>query len=486
MLHTLSALDLRERFINGTNSAQEITTHFLNRVKLHDPKVCAFLEVFAEDAMQKAKVLDEKRSEKKPLGVFAGVPVAIKDNLHMKGKKTTCGSKILQNFTAPFSATCCELLEEQDAILIGKTNLDEFAMGSSTENSAFFKTKNPWDLACTPGGSSGGSAAAVSARFCPVALGTDTGGSVRQPAALCGIVGLKPTYGRVSRWGVVAYGSSLDQVGPMSSYVEDTALLMETIGRHCEKDSTSIDIASDQHLSDIKNFKKGLRIGVPWQFLEGLNEDTASNFKQALKVFESYGATIYNIDLSILKYSLATYYILAPAEASTNLARYDGIRYGLRSKEAKSLDEVYDYTRDDGFGSEVKRRIMLGTFVLSSGYKNAYYRKAQQVRTKIIDTFKEAFKACDLVAIPCVPNSAFELGSIKDPLSMYLEDIYTIAANLTGLPAISLPSGFCKKSKPLGLQLIAPELHEKPLLQASYFFQQETKFNQHIPSLFKD
>ncbi len=486
MLHTLSACELRERFINGTHSAQEITSYFLQRIQKYDPQIRAFLEVLENDAMQKAKLLDEKRADKKPLGAFAGVPIAIKDNIHIKGKKTTCGSKILENFIAPFAATCCELLEEQDAIFIGKTNLDEFAMGSSTENSAFFQTKNPWNLACTPGGSSGGSAAAVATRLCPVGLGTDTGGSVRQPAALCGIVGLKPTYGRISRWGIVAYGSSLDQVGTFSTTVEDTALLMETIGKHCSKDSTSINIAPDLHRAELKNFKKNIRIGVPWQFLEGLDKDTENNFKDALKVFESQGAMLCNVDLSILKYSLATYYILAPAEASTNLARYDGIRYGLRSKEAKTLDEVYDYTRDEGFGAEVKRRIMLGTFVLSSGYKDAYYRKAQQVRTKIIDAFKVAFQSCDFVAIPCVPNGAFELGSKKDPLTMYLEDIYTIAANLTGLPAISLPSGFSKDAKPLGLQLIAPELCEKPLLQASYFFQNETKFPEHIPHLFKD
>jgi aspartyl-tRNA(Asn)/glutamyl-tRNA(Gln) amidotransferase subunit A len=376
-----------------------------------------------------------------------------------------------------------QLIEDEDGIIIGKTNCDEFAMGSSTEHSAYKRTKNPWNLACTPGGSSGGSAASVSARFCPVSLGSDTGGSVRQPGALTGTAAFKPTYGRISRYGLVAYGSSLDQVGPFGTCVEDVAMMMEVMGRHCPKDSTSIQKGPEEYMEAMKKPIKGLKIGVPWQFLRDLRPDTMKNFQESMKVLESLGCEIKEVDLSILKYSLPTYYILATAEASTNLARYDGIRYGLRSSEAKSLDEVYDLTREEGFGQEVKRRILLGTFVLSSGYKEAYYRKAQKMRALIIQKYEEAFKSCDLLATPVCPNPCFELGSIQDPLQMYLEDIYTIGLNLAGLPGMSVPSGFTGDNKPFGLQIIGPQLGDVLVHQASYHFQHATN-NTRIPEGF--
>ncbi|MBS0655491.1 MAG: Asp-tRNA(Asn)/Glu-tRNA(Gln) amidotransferase subunit GatA, partial [Verrucomicrobia bacterium] len=401
---------------------------------------------------------------------------------NVKGGETTCGSKILSGYYSPYDATAIRLIEEEDGIIIGKTNLDEFAMGSSTEHSAFKITKNPWDLKCTPGGSSGGSAAAVAARFSPISLGSDTGGSVRQPGALCGIPAFKPSYGRISRYGLVAYGSSLDQIGPFATNVEDIALLMQVCGKHCEKDSTSIPQGEDTFLQDLKKPIKGLKIGIPWQFLEGLHQEPRQNFDRAIKTLQDLGATIQEVDLSILKYSLPTYYILATAEASTNLARFDGIRYGRRSTNAKSLEEVYDLSRQEGFGAEVKRRILLGTFVLSSGYQDAYYRHAQKVRTLIIQKYNEAFASCDLIATPVVPNAAFELGSIKDPIQMYLEDIYTIGANLAGLPAMSVPSGFTTDNKPLGLQLIGRQLADSLVCQASYAFQEATGHHRSIPT----
>jgi aspartyl-tRNA(Asn)/glutamyl-tRNA(Gln) amidotransferase subunit A len=479
-----SALSIRNRFVRGEQSAQSIASYFLKRIKQNDDKVDAFLAVLSERAMKKAEELDKKRKEGKALGKMAGIPVAIKDNLHIKGHLTTCASRFLANYKAVFDATIVRLLEEEDAILIGKTNMDEFAMGSSTENSAFKKTKNPWDLSCTPGGSSGGSAAAVAARLCPLSLGSDTGGSIRQPAALSGVIGFKPTYGRVSRYGLVAFASSLDQIGPFSTTIEDTALIMETIGRHCDRDSTSIQSPSQPYLEQIKPAIQGKTIGVPWHFLEQLAPEAKANFDSALEVFRQLGVSIVEVDLNILKYSLAVYYILATAEASTNLARYDGIRYGLRSSRAATLDEVYDFSKQEGFGPEVKNRILLGTYVLSSGYKDAYYKKAQQVRTLIIQKFKEAFGRCDMIAMPCSPFPAFPLGSIQDPLQMYLQDIYTISANLAGTPAISIPSGFSSDRKPFGFQLIGPQMHDGAVMQFAHHFEKATNYTTQIPSLF--
>lgn len=483
-MHTLSATLLREQFAKGAISAQEIVKNTLSRIEQHNPTLGAFLAVFSERALQQAAQLDEKRQKGEPLGRLAGVPIAFKDNINVKNEITTCGSKFLTNFKAPFNATVTNLLEQEGAIIIGKTNLDEFAMGSSTENSALLKTANPWNLACSPGGSSGGSAAAVAARLCPLALGSDTGGSVRQPASLCGISGFKPTYGRVSRYGLVAFGSSLDQISPFATDVEDIALMMEIIGRHCEKDSTSIPKGPDQILTQLKKPIKGMKIGVPWQFLEGLQSEARKSFDDSLEVLKAQGAECVEVDLSILKYSIAVYYILATAEASTNLSRFDGIRYGKRSERATTLDEVYDFSRQEGFGDEVKRRIMLGTFVLSSGYQDAYYKKAQKVRTAIIQKYKDAFSICDMIATPTSPFAAFEIGSIKDPLQMYLADIYTIGANLAGVPAISIPSGFTADGKPIGLQLTGPQLSDARLLNGAWNFQNATSYHKQFPKEF--
>lgn len=473
-------------FIKGETSATDITTAALKRIEKHDAKIGSFLSTFSERALAKAKKIDQKRAEKKPLGKLAGIPMALKDNIHLLGEKTTCGSKFLSNYKAVFDATATRYLEEEDAIIIGKTNMDEFAMGSSTENSAFHPTKNPWDLACTPGGSSGGSSAAVSARLCPVSFGSDTGGSIRQPAAFCGIVGFKPSYGRVSRNGLVAFGSSLDQIGPFTTTVADAALIMEVIGKPCNKDSTSIPNPPEDYTAKITHPLKGTTIGVPWKFLEGLENEPRQNFEQSLEVFKSEGCQIVNVDLDILKYSIAIYYILATAEASTNLARFDGIRFGTRSARATNLDEIFDFSRQEGFGPEVKRRIMLGTYVLSSGYQDAYYRKAQKVRTLIIQQYKKAFTQCQMIATPTSPFSAFEMGQFQDPLQMYLQDIYTVPANMAGLPAISVPSGFCKKNRPLGLHLTGPMLNDGEVLRFAHQFEIKTHYTKKIPSLFNE
>ncbi len=484
MTHRFSAHKIRELFFKGEISAEKLIETMLKRIDQHEEKVGAFLNLTTKRVKEKARELDKKRQEGKSLGKLAGVPIAIKDNIHIQGEITSCASKFLSNYKAPFSATVVDLLEKEDALLIGKTNLDEFAMGSSTENSACHITKNPWDLSCHPGGSSGGSAAAVSARFCPIALGSDTGGSIRQPAALCGIVGFKPTYGRVSRYGLVAFGSSLDQIGPLTISVEDAALVMEVLGRHCIHDATSLDLAPEKYVDACKGSIKGMTIGVPWALLENLDLEVKGAFVNAIETFKQLGAHIVDVDVSLVKYSIAIYYILATAEASTNLARFDGIRYGKRSERAITLEEVYNFSKQEGFGAEVKKRILLGTYVLSSGYKDAFYKKAQRVRTLMIEQFKAAYRHCELIALPTCPTPAFPIGSITDPLQMYLQDIFTISPNLTGAPAISIPSGFSKKGLPLGLQLMAPPLHDAKVFQAAHAFTQATPFSQQIPPLF--
>lgn len=485
-MYRLPAHALRDLFCKGEVSARKIAETTLQRIAQHDPQVGAFLALMSERMLEKAEKLDQKRKAGKPLGKLAGVPVALKDNIHVKGEITTCASRFLQNYRAVFDATVVKLLEEEDALLIGKTNLDEFAMGSSTENSAYQLTKNPWDLKCSPGGSSGGSAAAVAARFCPIALGSDTGGSIRQPASFCGIVGFKPTYGRVSRFGLVAFASSLDQIGPLTHNVMDTALAMEVLGRHCIHDSTSIDIPQERYLQKMQANIHGSTIGVPWHFLEQLTNGAKEKFTQAIEVYKSLGAQIVDIDLDLLRYSIAVYYILATAEASTNLARFDGIRYGKRSSRATTLEEVYDFSKQEGFGPEVKKRILLGTYVLSSGYQDAYYKKAQKVRTLIIQQFKKAFEKCQIIAMPTSPLTTFPIGGILDPLQMYLQDIFTIAANLGGLPAISIPCGFSADKKPLGLQLIAPQLHDAQVFQFAHAYEKASGYSQQIPPLFDD
>lgn len=483
-MYRLSAREIHELFMTGKSSAKSIADYFLNRIAQEDSKTEAFLAVFAEDIRIQADLLDQKKATGKPLGKMAAVPVGIKDNIHIHGKITTCGSHFLSNYKAVFNASVVKSLQQEDALLIGKTNLDEFAMGSSTENSAFKKSKNPWDLSCTPGGSSGGSSAAVGARLCPLALGSDTGGSIRQPAAFTGIVGFKPTYGRVSRYGLVAFASSLDQIGPLATNVEDAAYIMDVIGQPCNQDATSLPIAPASFLEALKKPLQQAKIGVPWAFLKDLAPEPRKNFESSLAVLQSLGHTIVDIDLSLLRYSIATYYILATAEASTNLARYDGVRYGLRSSKATNLDDVYELSKQEGFGNEVKNRILLGTYVLSSGYKEAFYKKAQQVRTLIIKELQKAFTLCDLIAMPSSPVAAFPLGSIQDPLQMYLQDTYTIAANLAGLPAISIPSGFSQDLKPFGLQLVGPQLQDHAVLQMAHQFETATSFHKQIPSLF--
>lgn len=484
-LMNASAHEIHTAFIEGSISAIEIVQFFLSRIDKFDSNTQAFIKVLKEEALHKAENLDQKRASNKPLGKLAGIPVALKDNIHIEGVNTTCSSKFLENYRAPFSATVTRLLEMEDAIIIGKTNLDEFAMGSSTEHSAFFPTKNPWSLDSTPGGSSGGSAAAVAGYLSPLALGSDTGGSIRQPASFCGVVGFKPTYGRVSRFGLVAFGSSLDQIGPFARSVTDSAKIMEVLGQHCLHDSTSIPEMPQNYLDNLKTNLEGKTIGVPWSFLKNLNENSLQHFEKTVDILKDLGAKIIDIDLSILEHSVSVYYILATAEASTNLARFDGIRYGKRAK-ADNLRDVYFHSKEEGFGPEVKQRILLGTYVLSSGYQDAYYRKAQKVRTLITDAFSMAFKQCDSVALPCTPTSAFKLGAIQDPLQMYLQDIFTIGANLAGLPAISVPSGFDSDEKPLALQLIAPQKHDVDLHSYAYAFEQAINIFPKIPKGFSN
>ena len=481
-LHCLSAVELRDAFIRGDVLAVQIAEYFLNRIERHDPQLGAFLKVLGPRALLKAESLDKKRAHNKPLGKMAAIPVAIKDNMHIAEELTTCASKFLSNYKAPFSATAIRCMEEEDALLIGKTNLDEFAMGSSNENSAFFPVNNPWDLKCVPGGSSGGSAAAIAARLSLIATGSDTGGSIRQPAAFCGIVGYKPTYGRVSRYGLVAFGSSLDQIGAMTTTVADAALTMEVIGRHCPHDATSLDLPPETY-SFPRNLK-GIKFGVPSHFLQNLKPEIKNNFLEAVEVMKGLGAQKIDIDLDLLKHSIATYYILATAEASTNLARFDGIRYGVRSKHAKTLEEVYDLSRKEGFGREVKKRIMLGTYILSAGYQEAYYKKAQKVRTLIINAFEKAFEQCDAVLMPVSPGSAFNHNSIHDPIEMYLQDIFTIPANLAGLPSISVPSGFDSRKMPLGLQIIGPQMCDVLVMQYAHAYEQASRMGK-IPPLFE-
>jgi aspartyl-tRNA(Asn)/glutamyl-tRNA(Gln) amidotransferase subunit A len=484
-MHKLTAKQIKDGVSKGKFSAKEVVQHTFKRIEKHDGDVGAYLHLMKERALKKAEEVDAKRQAGKPLGLLAGVPVALKDNILVANELATCASKILANYKAPYSATVTELLEAEDAILIGKTNLDEFAMGSSTENSAFKQTKNPWDLSCVPGGSSGGSAASVAARFTPLAFGSDTGGSIRQPAALCGIIGFKPTYGRVSRYGLVAFGSSLDQIGPFATRVEDAALCMSVVAKPCRKDSTSIPTTPQEYMQMLDDSIEGMKIGVPWNFISELTEEAKANFLQSLGVFKNLKCEIVDIDLDILKTSVAVYYILATAEASTNLARFDGIRYGHRSSKAKTLEEVYDFSKQEGFGPEVKNRILLGTYVLSSGYQDAYYRHAQKVRTLMIRKFEAAYRKCSLIALPVSPFTAFPLGSIHDPLQMYLADIYTIAANLAGVPAISVPSGFDKSGKPWGVQLLGPQLHDGQVLAAAHAFEKATLYSHKIPKKFE-
>lgn len=484
-LYSLTVSEIARKIKEKEITIKEVLDSVYNRIENVEEKVSAYVTLTKEQAYNRATKLQERLDNGEDIGIMGGVPIAIKDNICTNGIKTTCSSKMLENFVPFYDATVIEKLENAGAIIIGKTNMDEFAMGSSTENSAIKKTKNPWDLERVPGGSSGGSAAAVACDIAPCALGTDTGGSIRQPASFCNVVGLKPTYGLVSRYGIVAYASSLDQVGPLTKSVEDAAILLNVIAGKDEKDTTSADIPKKDYLKSIKDDIKGKKIGVPTEFIsDGINEDVKKAYEENLNTLKELGAEIIEIKLDYAKYSLPTYYIIATAEASSNLGRYDGIRYGHRAKDFSSLDELYVKSRTEGFGDEVKRRIMLGTYVLSSGYYDAYYKRGQKIRTLIIDDFKKAFEKCDVIAIPTTPNTSFKFGEkTSNPLEMYLEDIYTVPVNIAGLPGISVPGGFDKNGMPIGMQFISKAFDEENLLQVAYTFEKNTGFNMKKPNV---
>ncbi len=482
--HTIRDLSkaLRERKV----SSVEITREYLQRIEQLDDRIKAYLHVNADAALKDAEAADAA-IEKGEASRLTGIPLGIKDVLCIEGVPTTCGSKILKNYIPPYSATVIEKLRKERVVFLGKLNMDEFAMGSSTENSRFQVTRNPWDLDRIPGGSSGGSAAAVAGGMCAASLGTDTGGSIRQPAALCGIVGLKPTYGRVSRFGLIAFASSLDQIGPMTRSVWDAAALLTVIAGHDPKDSTSVPRETPDYTEGLEEGLRGLRIGIPKEyFIEGMDAEVEVRVQEALKAMEEAGAQMVEISLPHTDYAVATYYIIATAEASSNLARYDGVRYGYRDPSATTLRKMYEETRSEGFGTEVKRRIMLGTYVLSAGYYEAYYRKAQQVRTLIRDDFKAAFEKCDVIVTPTTPTPAFKVGEkADDPLQMYLSDIFTISVNLAGLPGISVPCGWTKRQLPVGIQFIGNLFGERTLLRAAYGYELLAPFSERYPDIIR-
>ncbi|HVS38103.1 MAG TPA: Asp-tRNA(Asn)/Glu-tRNA(Gln) amidotransferase subunit GatA [Gemmataceae bacterium] len=489
-----SAADLLAALSRGEVSAESLTGRFLQSIRQREPQIRAFLHVDEADALDQARAVDAKRQRGEPVGLLGGLPVAIKDVLCIKGHPTTCGSKILQNYRPPYDAHVIERLRAADAVLLGKTNLDEFAMGSSTENSAYQTTRNPWDLERIPGGSSGGSAAAVAACEAPLALGTDTGGSIRQPAALCGVVGLKPSYGRVSRYGLVAYASSLDQIGPFAHTVPDAALLLEAIAGHDRRDSTSVEKPVPAYTKTVETPIQPLAIGMAREyFTEGLDAEVAKAVREALKTYEGMGATVREISLPHSPYAVAAYYLVATAEASSNLARYDGVHFGHRTPSRPSpaagggsggsrLIDMMKRSRGEGFGAEVKRRIMLGTYALSSGYKDAYYLRALKVRRLIREDFDAAFAACDVVMGPTTPTAAFKIGEkADDPLAMYLSDIYTISCNLAGIPGVSLPCGFTASGLPIGLQIQAAPFEEEKLLRVARMYERATEWHVRRP-----
>ncbi len=484
---SLSLGALSDALARGETSASSALDASLSRIRAHDGEVKAFLRLDEAGARKAALGADERRSRKAPLSPLDGVPVGLKDIFCQRGIETTCGSKILSGWKAPYSATVVERLERAGAVLVGKLNMDEFAMGSSTENSAFGTTHNPWDLTRTPGGSSGGSAAAVAARLVPGTLGTDTGGSIRQPASLVGCVGMKPTYGRVSRFGVIAFASSLDQVGPFAQDVRGCAMLLSAISGRDERDQTSSARAVPDFTSSCARDVRGLRIGVPQEFFgEGLDPEVEKAVRATMARFESLGCTMKPISLPTAPHAIATYYIVATAEASSNLARYDGVRFGHRTKDVGSLVEMYGKTRDEGFGAEVKRRIMLGTYALSAGYYDAYYIRAQKVRALIQRDFLRAFAEVDAVISPTSPTAAFKLGEkLDDPLAMYLNDIYTVPANLAGLPGLSAPAGFTSSGLPIGYQLVGRPWDEETLFALAAAHERTTDFHTRAPALGK-
>jgi len=484
-LYELTIHELRDMLRKGETTAKAVTDAVLGRIRAVDKKVSAYITVTEDIARKQAEEADRRLAAKESGSPLLGIPIAVKDNMCAEGIKTTCGSKILGNFVPPYDATVVRKLKQAGYVLCGKPNMDEFAMGSSTENSGFFITKNPWDLARIPGGSSGGSAAAVAAGECIGALGSDTGGSIRQPAACCGVVGLKPTYGRVSRFGLVAFASSLDQIGPITKDVTDAALLMNVIAGHDPKDSTSADIAIPDFTKVLRKDVKGLKIGIPKEyFIEGMDPEVERAVRDAIKTLEGLGAKAVEVSLPHTGYAVATYYILATSEASSNLARYDGVKYGFRAQGAKDLLDMYMKSRSQGFGPEVKRRIMLGTYALSAGYYEAYYKKGQQVRTLIKRDFEEAFKSVDVIATPTAPTAAFKIGEKSaDPLQMYLSDIFTISVNLAGIPGISIPCGFTKDNLPVGLQLLGKHFDEERILHAAFAYEQAMEWHKKRASL---
>jgi len=477
MLWKKSLTELKELIQKGEVTIQEVIESFYDRFNKTEEKIKAYITPLYEKALEQAKKLDKYNDR-----VLFGLPIAVKDNILVEGEKTTCASKILENFVAPYDATVVERLKKAGALIVGKTNLDEFAMGSSTEYSAFFSTRNPWDLERVPGGSSGGSAATVAALSAPVSLGSDTGGSIRQPASFCGVIGIKPTYGRVSRYGLVAFASSLDQIGVFGRRTEDVALVLEVISGWDEKDSTSMNVPVPKWSEEIKKEIKNLKVGVPKEFFEfDLHPEVKEAFDEFIKELEKEGFEIREISLPYVKYAIPTYYIIAPSEASSNLARYDGVRYGYRAKDYKNINEMYSKTRDEGFGQEVKRRIMLGTFALSAGYYDAYYLKAQKVRRLIYEDFMKAFNEVDVIASPTTPTLPFKFGEkTQNPIEMYLSDILTVPVNLAGLPAISIPIAW-KNNLPVGGQLIGKPWDETTILRVSYLWEQKFKHYEKIP-----
>jgi aspartyl-tRNA(Asn)/glutamyl-tRNA(Gln) amidotransferase subunit A len=484
MLHkeilTLPAYKISEEIKKGNLSPVETVEAFAKRIEEVEGKVKAFISLFIEKAIDKAKNLKKDENLK-----LLGVPISIKDNILVKDERTTCASRILENFIAPYNATVIEKLEKEGAIILGKTNMDEFAMGSSTEYSAFYPTRNPWDLERVPGGSSGGSAASVASLMSPISLGSDTGGSIRQPASFCGVIGMKPTYGRVSRYGLVAFASSLDQIGPLGRYTEDIALLLEVISGKDPKDSTSVNKEVKRYTEEMKKSPKGLRAGIPKEIFEfQFSEEVKNAFEKWVKTLEEEGIEIKTIEIPHLKYAIPIYYLIATAEASSNLARYDGVRYGYRTKNFKNLYEMYAKTRAEGFGPEVKRRIMLGTFALSTGYYDAYYLKAKKVQRLLYNDFIKAFKEVDIILTPTTPTPAFKLGEkIKNPLDMYLSDIFTVSVNLSTTPAISVPIALNKEKLPIGGQIIGRPWEEETLLKVAYLWEKISNFPSWIPEI---
>jgi aspartyl-tRNA(Asn)/glutamyl-tRNA(Gln) amidotransferase subunit A len=474
--HEKTAFEIREAVASGAVSAVSVTRSYLERIEAVDGKVGAYTQVWHDHALAQAAAIDAKIAAGQPVGAMAGVPISLKELICTTEGFTTCSSRILQGFRSPYNATVTEKLLAADAVLLGKVNMDEFAMGSSTENSAIQKTSNPWNLDCVPGGSSGGSAASVASDTCAMSFGSDTGGSIRQPAAFCGCVGLKPTYGRVSRYGLVAFASSLDQIGPLTKDVTDTALAMNVICGKDPHDATSADLPTEDFVAGLKDGVKGLRIGLPKEFfIDALGSEVRSLVEASAAVLKAQGAEIVEVSLPHSEYAVTVYYIVAPAEASANLARFDGVRYGFRHPAANNVTEMYVKTKSEGFGPEVQRRIMLGTYVLSSGYYDAYYLKAQKVRRLITQDFDEAFKQCDVILTPTAPTPAFKRGEkSKDPLEMYLNDIFTISTNLAGVPALSMPCGMSASGLPVGMQLIGKAFDEATLLRAAWCYEQNS------------